>query len=277
VKRARKSRKKSKRPSAKVRKEAQHVYDFVLAAEELAGKLIWKFAKKNPDQSARSTLQFDYHLIAKSLAAGDPDTRGGPFKSPLRGIWGRYAHHFQNARSRRNLFNKIDSIAKRYLGSVLYSQANAALEGNRGHPPNLVWDETLFPITIAPSILRQWIQDNRMFRDFMAALFRHFQRFHKKGSVGRRITLALQFAPKVGWKPQRLTEKLVQTGDINLGHHEYKADRKQALDRQSATVGKSLRRIRHTVKARDEALAQQVKRQRQADEAAAKAAGKPGS
>ena len=116
-----------------------------------------------------------------------------------------------------------------------------------------------------------------MFRDFMAALFRHFQRFHKKGSVGRRITLALQFAPKVGWKPQRLTEKLVQTGDINLGHHEYKADGKQALDRQVATVGKSLRRIRHTVKARDEALAQQVKRQRQADEAAAKAAGKPGS
>lgn len=278
MKPARKSRKKSKLPSAKVRTEAQRVYDYILAEEELAGKLIWKFAKRIRDQAQRSTVQFDYHRITKSLAGGDPDTRRAPFNSPQHAVWERYAHHFQDARSRHKFFQTINSIAKRYLGSVLYSQANAALAGEQAQPPDdLLWDETLLPTAIAPSILRQWIQDRGMLRDFIAALFKHFHNHNGKGSVGRRAILSAQFAPKVGWKPQKLTEQLVQTEDINLGHHEYKADKKQAFDRQSATVGKSLRRIRHTVKARDEALAQQVKRQREADEAAARAAGKPGS
>jgi hypothetical protein len=116
-----------------------------------------------------------------------------------------------------------------------------------------------------------------MFRNFITALFKQFQRFNRKGSVGRRFILSAQFVPKVGWKPQKLTEELCHTGDVNLGQHEHKADKKQALDRHSATVGRSLRRVRHAVKAGDEALAQQVQRQREADKVAAKGAGQPGS
>jgi hypothetical protein len=84
--------------------------------------------------------------------------------------------------------------------------------------------------------------------------------------------IAADAADEFGWKPQKITEVLVQTGDINLGQHEYQAEKKLVLDRAASTVGRSIRRMRKADEERRAKLTAEKRGQRTADRAALKGA-----
>jgi hypothetical protein len=263
----RRSKKKKRRPlSPEVRAEADRLYEHVVFNEELADKLVRRFAAGRPDG------HFDYSAIATALAVGDPETRGGPENWPQRAMWERYAHHFQNRTTRQRYFSKIDLIAKRYLGDIIYCQADAARRDETASVPDLLWDETFLPRRLAPHLLRQWTIDCAQLRRFLVALFDHFARFHAKGSICRRSILVAQRALEVGWKPLEHTKNLIATGDIKLGQYEQPPDQKMALDRETATVGRSIRRMRADLKRREAEAKRQRDLARDADRAAQQAA-----
>jgi hypothetical protein len=223
--------------------EAQHLYEFTVGTEELAGKLISRFAR-NIDSAARSAAIFDYQMITQALADGDPETRDEQYHRPQRGMWEKYAHHFQNLDKRRSFFAAIDSNTKRFQQDIVFCQAQAALRCAEAKPPDLLWDDTLFPFQIAPHVLRQWTRDGATTRKFLIALFDHLARFHAKGSTGRRALIVADTLPKHHWKPQLIVKKLVEIGDVRLGKHKYKPDTKLSLDQQTATIGRSVLRMR---------------------------------
>ena len=45
-----------------------------------------------------------------------------------------------------------------------------------------------------------------------------------------------------------MVQKLEETGDVFIGKHDNKADRKLSLDQQAGTVGRSVRRMRSTAR-----------------------------
>ena len=249
-----KKSKRKRRPSNAVRRQARRVHEYTVLTEVLSEKLIRRFARRIDDGSERGALLLDYPMIVKALAAGDRETRGGSLNCPQRGVWERYAHHFQNQKTRRRFFAEIDRMAKGYLANIVFCQVDAALHHTRPEGPEFLWSEILFPRKTAPHLLRQWISDSARTRKFLTALFQHFADVYRKGSTARRAIIAANVADKVGWKPQKITEFLVQTGDISLGQHEYQADRKFVLDREASTVGRSIRRMRKADKERPIAL-----------------------
>lgn len=190
----------------------------------------------------------DFDRIVVSLAGVDPETRGGPCNLPQKAMWHRYRHHFEGQEAPRKFFSSIDAAAKRYLSDIVYSFASSALDGSPVQVPILLWDETLSPGKAAPHLLRQWTRDCKLTGRFLVALFDHFKRVDPKGSAGRRAILISQAAPAVGFKPAAHTKRLVATGDISLGKHEYPADEKLVLEQVTATVGRSIRRLRDEAK-----------------------------
>lgn len=264
-----KRREKHQRQSRKVRAEAERVHDHVIAFEQLAGKLIWRFVGKITDEITRSTALLDYQVITKALAAGDPKSKG-ELDWPLRGMWERYVHHFQDSGAQRAFFAAVESITKRYLGDIILLHAHAALSGRQPQSPELFWDQKLFPRKVAPHLLRQWTSNSAATKNFLISLFNHFADFHSKGSLGRRAILASDAAFDIGWKPQEITKRLVATGDIKLGRHDYKVQTKIAFDRQAATVGRSVLRIRNEVERRRATIALAKRREKAAVRAALK-------
>jgi hypothetical protein len=261
------SKKKRRRPpSAKVRAEADRLHEDTVSNEELAYKLVRRFAAGRPDG------HFDYSAIATALAVGDPETRGGPANWPQRAMWKRYGHHFQNRETRQRFFSLLESIARKYLSNIIYWQAEAARCDETPSVPNLLWDDALLPRRVAPHLLRQWTIDSAQLRRFLVALFDHFARFDAKGSIGRRSILVAQGALEVGWKPLAHTKNLIATGDIKLGQYEHPPDEKMALDREAATVGRSIRRMRADLRRREAEAKRQRDLARDADRAAQQAA-----
>src|SRR4030095_10309624 len=124
----------------------------------------------------------------------------------------------------------------------------------------------------APHVLRQWISDSAATRRFLTALFQHFADIHRKGSLTRRTIIAANIADYFGWKPQKITKRLCETGDVKLGQHEYKSGKKEALDREASTVGRSVRRMRRADEERRAKLNADRRDQKAADHAAVKRA-----
>jgi hypothetical protein len=271
--------KKSKRtrrlrpPSKSVRNQADRIYEHTVRAEVVAGDLIRRFASRIEDEHARGILFLDYKMIARALVTGDPETKStNDHDPPEHGMWERYAYHFQNQNKRRKFFAEIGLIAKRYLGDILFCHAYPAVHRSKMAIPELFWDETLLPRRTAPHVLRQWINDSAGTRKFLTALFQHFADIHRKGSMTRRTIIAANVAYKIGWKPQKNTEILTETGDIQIGRPGCDAEEKLAFNRQASTVGRSIRRMR---KADEEQWAKsnaEERDQRMADRAAVKRA-----
>jgi len=267
---AKKSKRKH-RPSKAVRSQAQRIHEYTVFTEVLSENLIRRFARRIDDGSERGALLLDYPIIVTVLAAGDPETKSAPAGPPMRGVWERYAHHFQSLKTRRNFFAEIDRMAKGYLANIVFCQVDAALHHTAPERPEFLWSEILFPRKTAPHLVRQWISDSARTQKFLTALFQHFADVHRKGSIARRAIIAANVADKFGWKPQKITKFLVQTGDISLGQHETRADRKLVLDREAATVGRSIRRMRGDLKRREAEAKRQVDLARDADRAAQQA------
>jgi hypothetical protein len=267
-----KKSKRKQRPSKAVRTQAQRIHEYTVFTEVLSESLIRRFARRIDGGSERGALLLDYPIIVKVLAAGDPGTKSAHDGPPMRGLWERYAHHFQNLKTRRNFFAEIDRMAKGYLANIVFCQVDAALHHTVPERPEFLWSEILFPRKTAPQLVRQWISDSARTQRFLTALFQHFAGVHRKGSIARRAIIAANVADKIGWKPQKITKSLVQTGDISLGQHETRADRKLVLDREASTVGRSIRRMRKADKERRAKINAEKRRQRAADRAALKAA-----
>jgi hypothetical protein len=140
-----KKSKRKQRPSNAVRRQAQRIHENTVGREVLSQNLIRRFARRIDDKSVRGALQLDYRMIAKTLGVGDPETTGGSLNWPERGMWARYAHHFQNQKARRNFFAEIDRIAKRYVANIVFCQADAALHKTKAELPEFLWNETLLP------------------------------------------------------------------------------------------------------------------------------------
>jgi hypothetical protein len=267
-----KKSKRKQRPSNAVRRQAQRIHEHTVLRDVLSRSLIRRFARRIDDESVRGALLLDYRMIAKTLGVGDPETRGGSVNWPQRGVWERYAHHFQNQKARRNFFAEIDRIAKRYVADIVFCHACAMLHNTKVELRELWWNKTVLPPETAPHVLRQWISDSATTQEFLTALFQHLAHLSRKGSTARRAMIAADAADEFGWKPQKITEVLVQTGDISLGQHEYQADKKLVVDRAASTVGRSIRRIRKADEERRAKLTAEKRGQRTADRAALKGA-----
>jgi hypothetical protein len=267
-----KKSKRKQRPSKADRRQAQRIHEHTVFRDVLSRNLIRRFARRIDDESVRGALLFDYGRIAKILGVGDPETTGGSLNWPQLGVWERYAHHFQNQKTRRNFFAEIDRIAKRYVADIVFCHAVAALHNTKVELPELLWNETLLHPETAPHVLRQWISDRATTEKFITALFQHLAHLSRKGSTARRAMIAADAADESGWKPLKITEVLVQTGNINLGQHEYQADEKLVLDRAASTVGRSIRRMRKADKERRTKMNADKRRQKAADRAAEKRA-----
>ena len=164
------------------------------------------------------------------------------------GVWERFAHHFQNSKKRHDVFAAIDAHTKRFQQDMVFCQAHAALHCKKADPPDLLWDDTLLPAETAPHLLRQWTRDRAATKRFLIALFDQFARFDAKGSIGRRGLILANTVPQHRWKPQLMVQKLEETGDVLIGKHDNKADRKLSLDQQAGTVGRSVIRMRSTAR-----------------------------
>jgi hypothetical protein len=267
-----KKSKRKQRPSNAVRRQAQRVHEYTVLAEVLSENLIRRFARRIDDGSERGALLLDYPMIVKVLAAGDPETKSAHDGPPMHRVWERYAHHFRNQKTSRNFFAEIDRMARGYLANIVFCQVDAALHHTRPERPEFLWSAILFPRKTAPHLVRQWISDSARTRKFLTALFQHFADVHRKGSTARRAIIAANVADKFGWKPQKITKFLVQTGDISLGLHETRADRKSVLDREASTVGRSIRRMRKADEERRAKINAEKRRQRATDLAALKRA-----
>jgi hypothetical protein len=260
------------RPSKADRRQAQRIHEHAVFSEVLSENLIQRFVRRIDDESARETLLFDYRMITKTLAAGDPQTTGGSMNWPQPSVWERYAHNFEDQKSRRIFFAEIDRSAKHYAAHSVFYQAYAVLHNTKVELPEPLWNETLLHPETAPHVLRQWINDSARTRKFLTALFQHFADVHRRGSIARRAITAANVADKFGWRPQKITKFLVQTGDISLGQHETQADRKLVLDREASTIGRFIGRLRNADKERRAEINAQKRRQRAADRAALKRA-----
>ena len=231
----------------KLNSEAQLLYEHTVWNEEFGGALIARFTCNIPT-AFRSTAIDDYQMIASALASGDTETNGGPYNGPQHRVWERFAHHFQDSEKRYDFFAAIDDRAKRFQQDMIFCQAHAALHCKQADPPDLLWDDTLLPAETAPHILRQWTRDRATTERFLIALFDHFARFRAKGSIGRRGLILADTVPQHRWKPQLMVQKLEETGDVFIGKHDNKADRKLSLDQQAGTVGRSVIRMRSTAR-----------------------------
>jgi len=264
--------KRKRRPPEAVKRQAQRVYEHTVFTEVLAGDLIGRFARRIGDDFTRGTLLFDYRMIVKALAAGDPETKYDPNEPPKRGMWERYAYQFQTEDRRRKLFAEIERIAKRYLANIVFCQVDASLHRTKMQPPEFIWDATLLPGRTAPYLLRQWISDSATTRKFLTALFRQFVDVSQKGSIPRRALIAAHAAGKLGldWVPREITGVLIKRGDISLGQHENPAEAKIGLDRAASTVGRAIRRMRDADEKRRAKINTERRRQRTTDRAAVK-------
>jgi hypothetical protein len=235
----------------------------------VAGDLVRRFARQIEDESVKGVLFLDYNWIAKTLAAADPEAKSSD-DDMAHGMWERYAYHFQNQSKRRKFLSEIELIAKQYLADTVFRQAYAAVHGSKMAPKSF-WDETLLHPSTAPYVLRQWITDSARTRKFLTTLFQHFADIYRKGSIVRRAVIAVTTADRFGWRPLKITEVLVKTGDINLGEHTQRA-KKAYLRHRANTVGWSIHRMRKADEDRRAKMNTERRRERAIDRAAVKRA-----
>jgi hypothetical protein len=227
--------------------EAERILEYVTDRDDLARKLMWRFAKKIPRGADRGSFLFDAYLIVSPLVAGDEETRPDPQAGPQAAMWRRFRHHFKTPGAKNGFFSRINAIANRYLGDIVYAYASSDLDGSSVQGPDLLWDETLLPLASAPSLLRQWTRDAAVTRRFLVALFKDFAEFATIGDPGRRASVAAQIAFNVGFDPTALTEELIKLGEINFRRSEDPEEEKRNIAQARGTVGRYISRLRDEV------------------------------
>jgi len=227
--------------------EAERILEYVTDRDELARKLMWRFAKKIPRGADRGSFLFDAYLIVRPLVAGDEETRPDPLAGPQEAMWRRFCHHVRTPAAKNAFFSRINAVTNRYLGDIIYAYASSNLDGSSVQTPDLQWDETLLPLASAPSLLRQWKRDAAVTRRFLVALFKDFAEFATIGDPSRRASVAAQIAFNVGFDPAAQTEELIKLGEINFRRSEDPEEEKRNIAQARGTVGRYISRLRDEV------------------------------
>jgi hypothetical protein len=254
MKPSRKSITRPRRLSRRDKEEIELLNDYVVFSTELAGDLVSKFVSKLEDGGVRGTVRLDLDQIAVSLAAGDPETRGGPSAWPQQAMWCRYRHHFADIEAKKRLFEAIDTLLMRSLPDVVYCIATGDPATFGPDALYLPWNDDLMPKEAAPHLLRQWVRDRAHTEDFLTALFAHFERIADEQSIERRKLLIGQNAFSVGFKPFKQAERLMKLGNFFIPKQDDLQKKEEFLHRQAATVGRFIGRLRRQAQVRMQIL-----------------------
>lgn len=244
MKTLRKSTTRPRRLSRRDQEEIEQLNEYIVFSTELAGDLVSKFVCKVEDERIRGTVRLDLDQIAVSLAAGDPQTRDERYQWPQEAMWRRYCQYFQDSDAEKRLFEAIDTLLMRYLPNIVFCVATGDPAAFGPDALQILWDDNLLPRRAAPHLLRQWIRDRAFTKDFLTALFSHFERIADEQSVERRKILIAQNAFAIGFKPLKQAERLMRQYSFAIPSHDSSHNKETFQRWQAATIGRFTRRLR---------------------------------